>query len=508
MPYVLGVDVGRTRGAAAVCRRDGAPVVVDADVLPLLAVADGEVVTGAAALALPVGSVAADLLDHVGDDVPVLLDGVAYTAHDLLATLIAAIADRVVDGEGAPPDRVAVTHPPEWGTYRRGLFRDALAAAGYPGALLLPTVVAAAEAEHFRSPLSPGQSLGVALLGGRRVEYALLHRGPTAFDLAGHTVLPDTAGADLDPDDAARPTLTRTIDAFRAYLSADPPARAVIAGGVARSPLVAPLAATLPMPTTVADDPATLPARGAALAARPRLALPGARTSASDPAFPPVRHPDGSNPAFRPVRDGSDPGFRPVSAGGDRSNRSVGSDPAFRPVSAGGDRPDRSVGSDPGFRPVGAGGDRHDRLAGSDPAFRPVREGADPAFQELRDGSDPGFRPVRGAGGAGALSDGGDPAVKAGGARGGRMGVSGPADPLLGAGGARAEAGGPAGRRDLPAVPSRPGGLDTLDTVVSHPGFPPVRLPVDAEPPARPPVEIKPLVAPRRRFGRRDRGAT
>ncbi|MGW5053022.1 hypothetical protein [Actinokineospora sp. NPDC004072] len=331
MPHVLGVDVGRTSGAVAMCGRDGRPVVVDADVPPLLAVADGEVVVGAPARALPVAAVAADLVDHVGDDVPILLDGIPYTAHDLLATLVAALADRAADGRGGSPDRVAVTHPPDWGPYRRALLHDALAGAGYPGALLLPTVLAAAEAEHSRAPLRPGESVGVALLGGRRVEYALAHRGPTAFELVDHTTLPEPG--------VGPAALTRAVDAFRAYLAATPPTRAVIAGGAARDPLAAAQAATLPVPTTVPADPATFPARGAALAARPAPAPP------------------------------------------------------------------------------------------SDPALRPV----------------------------------GQPA-----------------------------------RRAHPAgVPAE------VDTVVSHPGFPPVRVPVDAEPPPRPPVEIEPLVAPRRRFARR-----
>ncbi|MFC7617458.1 hypothetical protein ACFQV2_32590 [Actinokineospora soli] len=103
MPYVLGVDVGRTRGAAAVCRHDGQPDVVAADLPAALAVANGEMVVGAPALAAPPERVAADLVDQVGDDVPVLLDGVAYTAHDLLAALVAAIADRVAEAEGGPP---------------------------------------------------------------------------------------------------------------------------------------------------------------------------------------------------------------------------------------------------------------------------------------------------------------------------------------------------------------------------------------------------------------------
>ncbi|MFC5290209.1 hypothetical protein ACFPM7_24395 [Actinokineospora guangxiensis] len=412
MPYVLGVDVGRTSGAAAVCRHDGPPAVVIAGVPAVLAVAGGRMEVGARALGADPGQVAADLLDQVGDDVPVLLDGVAYTAHDLLAALVAAVVDQVADGEGAPPDRLAVTHPPGWGAYRRGLLRDALAEAGFPGALLLPTPVAAAEFDHFRAPLAVGRTVAVALVGGRHVEFAVLSRGPAAFDLLDHAAPaePD-AGAALDDlladlggrllkerlstaaevrvadavvtraafADLARPLLTRTTDALHAYLAAHRPERALLAGGTARVPLLAELLPGLPTPTTIPEDPATVPARGAALAARLRLPAP---------------------------RTGSIPGFAPVAAG--VLGHGGGSDPALRPVA-----------------PGRAGG------AGSNPALRPV-----------------------------------------------------------------------AGR-DLSPVPARE--VELLETVVSHPGFPPVTLADDVEPPPRPPVEITPLRPPPRRFGRRGR---
>ncbi|MGX7824459.1 Hsp70 family protein [Actinokineospora sp. 24-640] len=457
MPYVLGVDVGRTRGAAAVCRRDGPPVVVDADLPPLLALANGQMVVGADAAAVSAEWVAADLLDHVGDDVALLLGGVPYTAHDLLAALVAAVADRVADAEGGPPDRVAVTHPPDWGRYRRGLLRDALAAAGYPGVLLLPTVAAAAEAEHFRAPLRPGQSLGVALLGGRHTEYALLHRGPVAFDLVGHAAPADPAvGACLDDlladlggqavkerlstvaevpvgesvvtqtafADLARPVLTRAIDGFRTFLSAERPARAVVAGGTARVPLVACLAAALPTPSTIPDDPATLPARGAALAARPRLALPTPRAAASDPAFRPV----GIEPGFRATA--SDPRLGPV---GSVSGFGSGS---YRPA-------------EPGFR-----------ATASDPRLRPAGSGS--GFRS--ESSGPGFRSTDVESGSRVTAS--DPRPRATGF----------------------------------------GSPDSFDTVVSSPGFPPVRLPLDTEPPPRPPVEITPLEPPPRRFARVRKG--
>ncbi|PPK64046.1 Hsp70 family protein [Actinokineospora auranticolor] len=372
MPYVLGVDVGRTRGAAAVCRR--APggrgpaevVALDAGARWVPAVIglapDGAVLVGRAADKLAASRpdlVARAVVDRVGDDTAILLGGDLYPAETLLAALVTWIVDVVAEAEGGPPERLAVTHPPEWGNLRRGLLRDALRDAGFPGAVLIPTVVAAAEAHHAVARLAAGEELVVALFGGHLVEHAVLRRTPAAFDLVAHHVTPD-AGAAVDdvlarhvlaaaehaerhdhtvPDlaAAAGPALLRTacatakerlstatevrvpvphlrtdvtvtrarfdelvhpllvpaITATRTLLARAPAeATAVLAGGTARIPLVAALA-----DSPVLDDPATAPARGAALAVSPREPAEPPRLG---PAGPLVRDPE-SAPGLVPV---------------------------------------------------------------------------------------------------------------------------------------------------------------------------------------------------------------
>ncbi|SER46022.1 Hsp70 family protein [Actinokineospora terrae] len=209
-PYVLGVDIGRTRCAAAVRRRVGAgfgPVEVvaldgSARWLPsaIFLGPQGEVLVGAAAERAGVEQpdrIARAVLDRVGDDVPVLVAGELYPAENLVAALVGWVVDVVADAEGGPPSRLAVTHPPEWGSYRRGLLADALADAGLPGVVLLPTVTAAAEAHHAETPVPAGTPLVVSLLGGHRADHALLVRNPVAFDVVAHGVTP-RAGAAVD----------------------------------------------------------------------------------------------------------------------------------------------------------------------------------------------------------------------------------------------------------------------------------------------------------------------
>lgn len=398
MPYVLGIDVGRTRGAAAVCRRVGGafgpPEVVPIDggnrwTRSLIAISTaGEVLVGQVAehrAAIEPDRVARDFMARVGDGVPVLLGGELYPAETLAAAVVAWIADVVAQAEGAQPERVAVTHPPDWGSYRRGLLREALTAAGLPGVLLLPTVVAAAEAAHLREPVPAGTAVALTLIGGRHCEHAVLYRGQAAFDLVTHVpmVEPD-AGDHLDDllashvlaaspehaadpaamiefrhacvaakerlsvaaevrvplpyapgdltvtraffDELARPALTSVVDDLTlvtAGIPRDQLTGVVLAGGTARVPLLASLAtARLDCPVAVEEDPATAACRGAALAARPRLG--------------PARFAGGGHL----TADASHPGFQPAGPvggivhAGDSSPLAVeGSHPGFRPVS-------------------------------------------------------------------------------------------------------------------------------------------------------------------------------
>ncbi|CRK59513.1 molecular chaperone [Alloactinosynnema sp. L-07] len=358
MPYVLGIDVGRTRGAAAVCRRTGSAF-GQAEAVPidrgspwtpaLLAISDGgEVLVGQAArawAAVEPQRVARDFLPRVGDGVPVLLGGELYPAETLAAAVVSWVADAVAAVEGRPAERIAVTHPPDWGSYRRGLLRGALHAAGMPGVLLLPTVVAAAEAAHERAAVPVGSAVALGLLGGRHIEHAVLYRAQASFELANHRPLVDADAGEylddvlgslvrpdhgMDPaafrltcaqakellstapevrlndeivtraafDEAARPALATAVDdlgRLAAGVPADVLAGVVLAGGTAAVPLVAALAAgRFDSPVTVETDPATAAARGAAIAACPRLAparfaAPGANLSA-DASHPGFRH--------------------------------------------------------------------------------------------------------------------------------------------------------------------------------------------------------------------------
>jgi molecular chaperone DnaK (HSP70) len=368
MPYVVGIDLGHTRTTAAVCRR-AQGVWGDADIAGLgegtrwadsvLHVArDGSAAFGSPARRLasaePEG-LATGFLARVGDDVPMLLQNMAYPAEMLAASMAGWVVDEVADAEGGPAERIVLTHPPGWGAHRRGVLHAALEEVGLPGVLLLPSPVAVAET---RDPVEAGSVLAVCRLGGEHVESAVLRRGPAGFDLlasTGNTVpqvgariddlvlehvlaLAGVTMADLGPavgmvraacvyakeqlshtpevivpvglpgtaievrftrpefEHLARPVLTAALAQLRQITSpipADRLASVVLVGGSARIPLVTDLAHDIfDCPVLVDPEPGTAVCRGAALAARPRL-----------PAAPPGRPAPEPEPAGLSLRE-------------------------------------------------------------------------------------------------------------------------------------------------------------------------------------------------------------
>lgn len=232
MRYVLGIDVGGSRTTAAVSRHTGdswseaQPLVLDGErfVESVLHVSSDGVLAGHDARRLGAADpsrVATGFLRRIGDDVPFVLGDVCYGAEILTAALAGWVADRAVEREGSEPTRVAVTHPPDWGSHRRALLHDALDAAGLPGALLLPTPVAAAEDHRARAELAVGAVLAVCGVGAEQVETTALRRTPGGFELLGQSTSTEPLGGSHLDDLLADHVLDR--------LDEPPPADAALA---------------------------------------------------------------------------------------------------------------------------------------------------------------------------------------------------------------------------------------------------------------------------------------
>jgi molecular chaperone DnaK len=193
MGYHLGIDVGTTYTAAAV-HRDGR---VEIETLGDRAASipsvvflreDSTVLTGEAAARRAVtepGRVAREFKRRVGDSTPVLLAGSPFSAEHLIANLLRAVLEHTTSAEGSPPDRVAITHPANWGLYKIDLLSQAVRLADLPSADLLTEPQAAAIYYASCQRIEPGEAVAVYDLGGGTFDAAVLRRTDDAFEILG-----------------------------------------------------------------------------------------------------------------------------------------------------------------------------------------------------------------------------------------------------------------------------------------------------------------------------------
>ncbi|SDF42326.1 Hsp70 protein [Lentzea fradiae] len=215
MSYVLGVDLGTTFTAAAVCRK-AAGEWGKAEVLPLgsrgsatgsvlFLGADGSVLVGEAAerraLTDP-QAVAREFKRRIGDRTPLLVGGRPHTAHALAARLARWVVDRATEREGGSPDRLAVTHPAGWGEHKKGLFAEALAGVGLGDAVLVPEPAAAAFEYGAAERVEAGRTVAVYDLGGGTFDAAVLRKvDDSRFELLGEPAGAERLGG-VDFDEA------------------------------------------------------------------------------------------------------------------------------------------------------------------------------------------------------------------------------------------------------------------------------------------------------------------
>ncbi|GAA4873623.1 hypothetical protein GCM10023403_45270 [Pseudonocardia benzenivorans] len=196
MSYLLGIDVGTTRTAAAITRLDGGRIVETEMVnlgdrsvhVPsvLFVGADGGVVVGEAAerraLTDP-DRVVREFKRRVGDPTPIQVAGQPWTPEDLSARLVRWVVDQVAAREGGVAERISVTHPASWGNHKKELFATALARVGLTVTFLAEPQAAAL---HYASAerVEQGATIAVYDLGGGTFDAAVVRKDGT-FGLLG-----------------------------------------------------------------------------------------------------------------------------------------------------------------------------------------------------------------------------------------------------------------------------------------------------------------------------------
>ncbi len=208
MGYVLGLDLGTSRTAAAVWRNGRADVIPLSDhaaTMPsMVFVRDGDdgLLVGEAARRRgndDPSRLAREFKRRFGDATPLVLGTRSLSAEQLTVAVLRHVVDFVAQREGGAPDRIVVAHPANWGSYRRDLLRAEVTAAGF-GSVRMVTEPDAA-AVHYASGerVVVGDVIAVYDLGGGTFDASVLRRTADGFVQVGEPKgIERLGGADFD----------------------------------------------------------------------------------------------------------------------------------------------------------------------------------------------------------------------------------------------------------------------------------------------------------------------
>jgi len=194
MTYHLGIDLGTTYTAAATHEAGRIEVVPLGDRGPsipsvLYMRPDGNIVAGDAANRHSVSEperIAREFKRRLGDPTPIQLAGVATPPEVLTGHLLRWVYDTVVRAKGVAPLKVALTHPANWGPYKRDLLVRAAEAAGLADVTLATEPQAAAISYANQERVEPGEVIAVYDLGGGTFDAAILRKeGDGGFTILG-----------------------------------------------------------------------------------------------------------------------------------------------------------------------------------------------------------------------------------------------------------------------------------------------------------------------------------
>jgi actin-like ATPase involved in cell morphogenesis len=196
--YWLGIDLGTTDTAAAICWP--APGGLEVQVVPLsnysqvmpsvlFLPGDGSVVVGADAQYRAQASpyrVVREFKSRIGDEIPLLVGGSPFYAHDLAAEFVSWLWRSVAEREGEPAEAVALTCPVSWGPDKTVLLERAVRDAGVPNVMVLSEPQAAAISYASRERVETGAMLAVYDLGGASFGATVVRKdSPTRFTVIG-----------------------------------------------------------------------------------------------------------------------------------------------------------------------------------------------------------------------------------------------------------------------------------------------------------------------------------
>ncbi len=238
MGYSLGIDIGTTYASAAV-NREGRPEVLslgtDRPTVPTVVLlrSDGTVLVGEAAerraLTEPT-RVAREFKRRMGDPTPFIVGGTPYGVEALTAHVIKWVLALATEREGAPPDRVVLTHPAAWGTYKLDLLGQAAHLADCPPFDFVSEPQAAALRYAQEGRVEPDDVVAVYDFGGGTLDVALVRCvAADQFELVGQPAGMERLGG-IDFDQAVFAHVNDAVDGMLTEVDAsDLQARAALA---------------------------------------------------------------------------------------------------------------------------------------------------------------------------------------------------------------------------------------------------------------------------------------
>ncbi len=235
--YALGIDLGTTFTAAALVRGGRAEVVAlgnHAATIPSMVFLrdDDTVLIGDAAerrgLQEP-GRLAREFKRRLGDSAPIMLDRSPFSAERLMAAMLRQIVADVTARQGEAPDRIAVSHPANWGQFKIDLLRQSVELAGLQSATFVTEPIAAAVQYASTERVDIGDVVAVYDLGGGTFDAAVLRKTADGFETLGRPQGIERLGG-IDFDEAVVTHVRRTMgDAIALLDSNDPASRSALA---------------------------------------------------------------------------------------------------------------------------------------------------------------------------------------------------------------------------------------------------------------------------------------
>jgi actin-like ATPase involved in cell morphogenesis len=230
MTFGLGVDLGTTFTAAAVSRGDQPEMVTLGDraaAIPSVVMIreDGTSLVGDAAHRRAVGQparVAREVKRRLGDPTPLILGGEPHSAAQILSRLLRSAVDSAVAREGRRPDGIVLTHPANWGPYKRELFDSVPRLADLTAVSMVTEPEAAAAHYASTARVTKGSVVAVYDLGGGTFDATVLHQLDDGFEFLGPPEGIEGLGG-IDFDEAVFAHVDRSLDGALSELDLDDP---------------------------------------------------------------------------------------------------------------------------------------------------------------------------------------------------------------------------------------------------------------------------------------------